>query len=54
MFKFHIAFHKIIMDEKQYHFNVFFLLFKTVFNLIIYFKQKIDPKMRMFKNLEEI
>ena len=33
---------------------MFFLLFNTVFNLKINFKQKIDPKMRMFKNLEKI
>ena len=32
----------------------FFLLFNTAFNFKINFKQKIDPKMCMFKNLEEI
>ena len=33
---------------------MFILLFNTVFNLKINLKQKIDPKMCMFKNLEEI
>ena len=37
----------------QYPFNVF-IFFNTVFNLKLNFKQKIDPKMLIFKNLEEI
>ena len=37
----------------QYHFNAFVLL-KTVFNLKLKFKLKIDPKTSTFKNLEEI
>ena len=34
-------------------FNVF-KVFNMVFNLKLNFKLKIDPKMRTFKNLEEI
>ena len=37
----------------QYYFNVF-VLFNTVFYLILKFKLKIDPNMCTFKNLEEI
>ena len=37
----------------QYLFNVF-ILFNIVFNHKLNFKLKIDPKMRTFKNLEEI
>ena len=37
----------------QYLFNVF-ILFKIIFNLKLNLKQKIDPKMRTYKNLEEI
>ena len=37
----------------QYYFNVF-KLFNIIFNLEFNLKLKIDPKMRSFKNLEEI
>ena len=33
---------------------MFFLLFNIVFNLKLNFMLKIDPKMRTFKNLDEI
>ena len=36
----------------QYLFDVF-KLFNIVFNLLLDFKLKIDPKIRTFKNLEE-
>ena len=36
----------------QYPFNVF-ILFNIVFNLKLYLKQKIDPKMLIFKNLKK-
>ena len=38
---------------QQYFFNIF-ILFYIGFNLQLNFKLKIDPKMRTFKNLEEI
>ena len=37
----------------QYLINVF-ILFNTIFYIKLKFKLKIDPKMRTFKNLEEI
>ena len=37
----------------QYIFNDF-ILFNIVFNLKLNFRQKIDPKMHTFKNLEKI
>ena len=37
----------------QYPSNVF-ILFNTVFNLKLNFKQKVEPKMRIFKSKEEI
>ena len=44
---------KILNVALQYLFNAF-ILFIIVFNLKLNFKLKIDPKMRTFKNLEDI
>ena len=48
-----IFFLNILKVALQYPFNVF-ILFNAVLSLKLNFKQKIDPKMLIFKNLEEI